>query len=162
MSTKRMTKVQELESNPIYVETYKACLEHGVEAGEYVRLEFEHLTGKHCSVGTLYRWLATYHKDLYTPVTTYGRGKYVREGRTQVCRFVNKDGDVYIRTKDGWAKEYRALMQPELIGSDDDDIVVHHVNGDHFDNRPENLCTMTRSEHTSLHMTEYWDEKLGR
>lgn len=31
------------------------------------------------------------------------------------------------------------------------DEVVHHINGDHFDNRPENLRVMTNSEHVSLH-----------
>ena len=28
---------------------------------------------------------------------------------------------------------------------------VHHVNGDHSDNRPENLVVMTRVEHSRLH-----------
>jgi len=31
------------------------------------------------------------------------------------------------------------------------DYVIHHINGDHNDNRPENLQRMTRAEHTSLH-----------
>lgn len=30
-------------------------------------------------------------------------------------------------------------------------IVTHHINGNHFDNRPENRQLMTRSEHMSLH-----------
>lgn len=29
--------------------------------------------------------------------------------------------------------------------------VVHHVNGDHSDNRPENLIAMTRADHSRLH-----------
>lgn len=29
--------------------------------------------------------------------------------------------------------------------------VVHHVNGDAFDNRPENLAVMSNSDHTRLH-----------
>ena len=29
--------------------------------------------------------------------------------------------------------------------------VIHHINGDHSDDRPENRATMTQSEHISLH-----------
>ena len=29
--------------------------------------------------------------------------------------------------------------------------VIHHINGNHFDNRPENLMVMTQSEHVNLH-----------
>ncbi len=32
--------------------------------------------------------------------------------------------------------------------------VVHHINGDIRDNRPENLQVMTRKEHAELHLLE--------
>lgn len=159
---KKLSKVQELEANPYYIETYKACLENGISARDYVRMEFETITGKHLSVGTLYKWLAAYHKDIYNARPGYGTGKDVKEGRTQVARFTNVNGDVYVRTGHGWTKEYRAIMAPELIDATDDDLVVHHKDNNHFNNNPDNLVVMTRSEHSSLHMTEYWDEKLGR
>lgn len=28
---------------------------------------------------------------------------------------------------------------------------IHHINGDHYDNRPENLVALTKAEHRSLH-----------
>ena len=29
--------------------------------------------------------------------------------------------------------------------------VIHHINGNHKDNKPENLLLMTQSEHINLH-----------
>ena len=42
----------------------------------------------------------------------------------------------------------------ELLGEKlPPDMVVHHINGNKTDNRPENLEIMTRAEHTRLHAT---------
>ena len=45
------------------------------------------------------------------------------------------------------------LLQP--------DEVVHHVDGDHTNNKPNNLEVMDRREHARLHMLEYWKRKKG-
>lgn len=37
-----------------------------------------------------------------------------------------------------------------------DKLVIHHKNGDHFDNRRENLEVVCRSCHQSYHKTEWW------
>ena len=31
------------------------------------------------------------------------------------------------------------------------DLVVHHINGNHYDDRPENRLIVTRAEHASIH-----------
>ena len=33
-------------------------------------------------------------------------------------------------------------------------IVVHHINGNHFDDRPENRILLTNREHTQLHLMQ--------
>lgn len=43
-----------------------------------------------------------------------------------------------------------------------DDEIVHHVNGDPADNRPENLAVMTQPEHVSLHAAERRCELASR
>jgi len=40
--------------------------------------------------------------------------------------------------------------------------VVHHIDGNPHNNKPSNLQVMTNSEHTRLHMTDYWRKKNGK
>ena len=40
-----------------------------------------------------------------------------------------------------------------------DGLVVHHKNGDHYDNHPENLQVLCRSCHQSHHKQEWWDKQ---
>lgn len=49
------------------------------------------------------------------------------------------------------AYEYRLVAAQKIGRPLKDDEIVHHINEDFTDNRPENLQVMTRAEHNRLH-----------
>jgi len=51
----------------------------------------------------------------------------------------------------GYVREHRLVMEKKLGRLLEPDEVVHHINHDKLDNRPENLEVMTLAEHTSSH-----------
>ena len=58
--------------------------------------------------------------------------------------------------------EHRAVVE-ELLGINmRDDQVVHHINGDKTDNRPENLQILDWKEHSRLHAYRKSREKLAQ
>ena len=54
-------------------------------------------------------------------------------------------------TKKGKAKLLHRMIYEKEIGQIPQGFVVHHVNGDKLDNRPENLVAMSNSEHSKHH-----------
>lgn len=48
--------------------------------------------------------------------------------------------------------EHRVVMEQHLGRKLNPDEVVHHINGNKFDNRIENLSVMSKSDHAKLHM----------
>ena len=55
--------------------------------------------------------------------------------------------------------EHRRIMKFKLGRDLDKDEVVHHIDGNPLNNKPSNLKVMSRSEHTRLHLREYWSKK---
>ena len=56
--------------------------------------------------------------------------------------------------KGGKERAVHILLMEQLLGRPlKENEVVHHINGDKYDNRPENLQVMDRGEHTRLHKT---------
>ena len=63
--------------------------------------------------------------------------------------------NVYERkTINGKKRSVHVLLMEQILGRPlKGNEVVHHINGDKHDNRPENLMVMTRAEHNTLHHT---------
>jgi len=55
--------------------------------------------------------------------------------------------------------EHRKIMRIKMGRELTYDEVVHHIDGNPLNNKPSNLKVMSRREHTSLHLKEYWSKK---
>lgn len=55
--------------------------------------------------------------------------------------------------------EHRRIAKLKLGRDLKPNEVVHHIDGNKYNNKPSNLQVMTKSEHTSLHMKEYWRKR---
>lgn len=65
-------------------------------------------------------------------------------------------------TKDGYVLEHRLVMEKELGRFLDPSEIVHHLNEDPSDNRPENLSVTIQSEHAREHGLTRVRDKFGR
>jgi len=53
--------------------------------------------------------------------------------------------------RDGYVFEHRLVMEKKIGRYLRPQEIVHHINGDQYDNRPENLMLVNRSQHVTEH-----------
>lgn len=64
-------------------------------------------------------------------------------------------------TESKYVAEHRLIAEKKISRILRSYEVVHHINKDKLDNRPNNLEVMTASEHNRLHANERWRKKRG-
>ena len=154
------TKMRILTEDPKYFDCYWQARHQGqVMAIKAVKQLFHDSTGRNVSVGTVHMWLEERHPEtVRTNKVAYGAGKRVKYGRSSNNEFTT-NGQKYVRTKFGWLKDYQAMSLTELAQNKGYDMVVHHIDGNHFNNSPDNLQVMPRALHTSKHISQWWNQQ---
>jgi len=149
-----------------------------IEIGQFTRTIItimRHLKGKGCyaliqtfleeqgvqaSIGTIVKFCKDNIPYAVNERTTYGMGHQVKVGRTSRKSFKCKTNDEeYVKVEDRWMKKYMECFQNVLLEEVASDLVVHHCDGNHFNNERKNLKIMNRSDHARLHATLYWKNK---
>lgn len=77
------------------------------------------------------------------------RGGIVKDEHGYVL--VKSDGHPRAKACGGYVREHIFVAEKEIGRLLTENEVVHHINGNKSDNRPENLAVMTKGEHSAYH-----------
>ena len=113
------------------------------------------ICGCGCGERTLFTFKWGHHTRLFT------NAEQSRRGSMQTGDALRGTGLGLTYTKRMGRHEHRVVAEQTLgrallVGE-----IVHHVDGNHKNNRPENLEVMTKAAHTRLHALEYWARVKG-
>ena len=108
-----------------------------------------------CGEKTSYTFKHGHHTRLFSSEEQSRRGQ-MNDGSALRGRGNNKS-----YRKVGQRHEHRAVAEQKLGRTLVKGEIVHHINGDKFDNRPENLEVMTQSEHIKHHLTEMLEARIN-
>ena len=95
-----------------------------------------------------YKFAHGHHTRLFT------REEQLRRAKHNTGAMQRDRGSADWYRKVNGRHEHRIVMEQMLGRKLSPDEVVHHVNNDKKDNRPENLQVMTRGEHFKHHLAE--------
>ena len=89
--------------------------------------------GIKASIGTIVKFCKDNIPYAVSERTTYGMGHQVKVGRTSRKSFKCKtSNEVYVKVEDKWLREYTACLQDVLLEEVASDLVVHHLDHNHF------------------------------
>ncbi len=73
---------------------------------------------------------------------------------------IDQNGYWFIKQPDGSYKQKHIMVAEKMLGRTlEKDEVVHHINKNKKDNRPDNLVVLSRKEHIQIHKKDLMDAK---